>query len=332
MRALNTMAAQYERSFVLAFGDYDGIIADDLAAACEELRTGTAIGAYCIESVSYETEQVIAYCEANITITYNRPESEVRSIYSAQTQKSILDCVVDALDRQRTQFAIQISTSTLETGDVAAHVRSACLNQPQLVVDFPAIDVTVYSGDGSQKIFGVTLRYGISESAVNDRRTQLDGRVRTLTSTLTAGEQETPLQAALIVMRASEQRVTTVSTAYDALVSGTADSCGLAMAYKAVCDALNIPCQVVSGRFQGRSAAGTWCRSAAAIIIWICPCRQKPCGCAAMRACALPISGMLRAARRARRSRLSGVRDRNYNAGFAKKIKKSLTSRLFVVK
>ena len=113
MRALNAMAAQYERSFVLAFGDYDGIIADDLAAACEELRTGTAIGAYCIESVSYETEQVIAYCEASITITYNRPESEVRSIYSAQTQKSILDCVVDALDRQKTQFAIQISTSTV---------------------------------------------------------------------------------------------------------------------------------------------------------------------------------------------------------------------------
>ena len=141
MRALNTMAAQYERSFVLAFGDYDGIIADDLAAACEELRTGTAIGAYCIESVSYETEQVIAYCEASITITYNRPESEVRSIYSAQTQKSILDCVVDALDRQRTQFAIQISTSTLEPDDVTALVRSACLNQPQLVVNFPVIRV-----------------------------------------------------------------------------------------------------------------------------------------------------------------------------------------------
>ena len=176
MRALNTMAAQYERSFVLAFGDYDGIIADDLAAACEELRTGTAIGAYCIESVSYETEQVIAYCEASITITYNRPESEVRSIYSAQTQKSILDCVVDALDRQKTQFAIQISTSTLETDDVAALVRSACLNQPQLVVDFPSIDVTVYSGSSnSQKIFGITLQYSVSESAVNDRRTQLDG-------------------------------------------------------------------------------------------------------------------------------------------------------------
>ena len=322
MRALNTMAAQYERSFVLAFGDYDGIIADDLAAACEELRTGTTIGAYCIESVSYETEQVIAYCEASITITYNRPESEVRSIYSAQTQKSILDCVVDALDRQKTQFAIQISTSTLETDDVAALVRSACLNQPQLVVDFPSIDVTVYSGSSnSQKIFGITLQYSVSESAVNDRRTQLDGRVRTLTSALTTGEQETPLQAALVVMRACEQRISPVSTAYDALVNGSADSYGLAMAYKAVCDALNI-----------RIAAGTSCRSAAITIIWICPCSRRRCGCAAMRACAAPISGTRRAARPARRSRSSGARDRSCNAGFAKKIKKGLTSRLFVVK
>lgn len=222
MRALNAMAAQYERSFVLAFGDYDGIIADDLAAACEELRTGTAIGAYCIDSVTYETEQVIAYCEASITIAYNRPESEVRSIYSAQTQKSILDCVVDALDRQKTQFAIQISTSTLETDDVAALVRSACLNQPQLVVDFPAIDVTAYSGGSSQKIFGITLRYDLGASVVNDRRTQLDGRVRTLISSLTAGEKETPLQAAFVVMRACEQRTTTVRTAYDALVNGSA--------------------------------------------------------------------------------------------------------------
>lgn len=53
MRALNTMAAQYERSFVLAFGDYDGIIADDLAAACEELRTG-----HCHRRVLYRERQL----------------------------------------------------------------------------------------------------------------------------------------------------------------------------------------------------------------------------------------------------------------------------------
>ena len=41
----------------------------------------------------------------------------------------------------------------------------------------------------------------------------------------------------------------TVSTAYDA-VSGTADSRGPAMATRRSA-MLNIPCQVVSGRFQG---------------------------------------------------------------------------------
>ena len=79
-------------------------------------------------------------------------------------------------------------------------MRSACRNQPQLVVDFPAIDVTVYSGGGSQKIFVASRCATTLASVVNDRRTQLDGRVRTLTSTLTAGEQETPLQAAFVVM------------------------------------------------------------------------------------------------------------------------------------
>ena len=229
-----------------------GALCLSLLAACAPKKKELTRYSTIFYDVFDTVTQVIAYCEASITITYNRPESEVRSIYSAQTQKSILDCVVDALDRQKTQFAIQISTSTLETDDVAALVRSACLNQPQLVVDFPSIDVTVYSGSSnSQKIFGITLQYSVSESAVNDRRTQLDGRVRTLTSALTSGEQETPLQAALVVMRACEQRISTVSTAYDALVNGSADSYGLAMAYKAVCDALNIPCQVVSGRFQG---------------------------------------------------------------------------------
>ena len=229
-----------------------GVLCLSLLAGCASKKKELTRYSTVFYDVFDTVTQVIAYCEASITITYNRPESEVRSIYSAQTQKSILDCVVDALDRQKTQFAIQISTSTLETDDVAALVRSACLNQPQLVVDFPSIDVTVYSGSSnSQKIFGITLQYSVSESAVNDRRTQLDGRVRTLTSALTTGEQETPLQAALVVMRACEQRISPVSTAYDALVNGSADSYGLAMAYKAVCDALNIPCQVVSGRFQG---------------------------------------------------------------------------------
>lgn len=149
MRALNTMAAQYERSFVLAFGDYDRVLLPTIWPPPARSCAPAPPRAYCIESVSYETEQVIAYCEASITITYNRPENEVRSIYSAQTQKSILDCVVDALDRQRTQFAIQISTSTLEPDDVTALVRSACLNQPQLVVNFPVIRVEVYSGGSS---------------------------------------------------------------------------------------------------------------------------------------------------------------------------------------
>ena len=41
------------------------------------------------------------------------------------------------------------------------------------------------------------------------------------------------------------------STAYDALVLRSADSQGLAMAYRAVCDALGVDCLVVNGQLDG---------------------------------------------------------------------------------
>ena len=46
LRALNAMVADYETERVLVFGDYSGIIADDLSSACWEVRSNTAIGAY----------------------------------------------------------------------------------------------------------------------------------------------------------------------------------------------------------------------------------------------------------------------------------------------
>ena len=128
------MVADYETERVLVFGDYSGIIADDLSSACWEVRSNTAIGAYCVESITYETEQVVAYCEADVTITYKRTAAEVKSIYSVQTRNSILDSVVDVLEAQRTTFALQISTDALDESDVSALVETVCLNHPLLAL------------------------------------------------------------------------------------------------------------------------------------------------------------------------------------------------------
>ena len=256
LRALNAMVAGYETERVLVFGNYSGIIGDDLATACWEVRSNTAIGAYCVESITYETEQVVAYCEADVTITYKRTADEVKSIYSVQTRNGIIDSVVDVLDTQRTTFAIQINTDALDDSDVSALVEKACLNHPMLAVDIPSAEITMYTGGTNQKIFEVTLRYSAAQSEISGWRAALDAKLRTLTGTLNGGAQDAALQACAVTAEACAMNGAPGGTAYNALVEGSTDSRGLAMAYKAVCDALEIPCQVVAGRLN--SAAHYW--------------------------------------------------------------------------
>lgn len=250
LRALNAMVADYETERVLVFGDYSGIIADDLSSACWEVRSNTAIGAYCVESITYETEQVVAYCEADVTITYKRTAAEVKSIYSVQTRNSILDSVVDVLEAQRTTFALQISTDALDESDVSALIETACLNHPLLAVDIPKVEITMYTGGTKQKIFEVTLRYSASQSEISDRRAALDTKLQALTASLDRRAQDAALQACAVTAEACPMNGAAGGTAYNALVEGATDSRGLAMAYKAVCDALEIPCQVVAGRLN----------------------------------------------------------------------------------
>lgn len=256
LRALSAMVADYETERVLVFGDYSGIIADDLSTACWEVRSNTALGAYCVESIAYELEQVVAYCEADVTVTYKRTADEVKSIDTVQTRSGIAESVVAALTEQRSTLAVQINTDALDESDVSALVETACLNHPLLAVDVPRVDITMYTGGTQQKIFEITLSYSISQDEITARRAALDERLQALTATLDATADDAALRAAVALAEACPMGGGATCTAYEALVDGATDSRGLAMAYKAVCDALDISCQVVAGRYD--SAAHYW--------------------------------------------------------------------------
>ena len=185
-----------------------------------------------------------------MTSTYKRTAAEVKSIYSVQTRNSMIDSVVDVLEAQRTTFALQISTDALDESDVSALVETACLNHPLLAVDIPKVEITMYTGGTKQKIFEVTLRYSASQSEISDRRAALDTKLQALTASLDRRAQDAALQACAVTAEACPMNGAAGGTAYNALVEGATDSRGLAMAYKAVCDALEIPCQVVAGRLN----------------------------------------------------------------------------------
>ena len=254
-RALNAMVASYRTSQVLIFADYDGIISDDLSKACWELRSNTALGAWCVRDIEYTTEQVVAYVEADITVSYKRSEQEVESLRNAQTRSALVECVADALESQTKTVAVQMNTAALSESDVAELALQTALDHPLLCVEVPEVNVTLYSGATNQKIFEITMLTRLSEAETLSRREKLEAAAKTVIAELDADDPAAPLQAAVSVAR----RVTPAGeggTAYDALVNGASDSQGLAMAVQAVWLLMDAEGAVVSGQLD--SAAHTW--------------------------------------------------------------------------
>ncbi len=247
-RVLRGMVADYVDRGTLVFADYDGIIADDLSNACWELRSSTALGAYCLQDITYEIEQVVAYCEADVVITYKRSADEVKSIWNAQNRAAVQGYITEAVESDRRVFAIMTSVNSITEADIQDMVESQILSHPLVSVSIPDAEITMFTGSTPQRIFEVRLSYPISDAECAARRTELAAAVQKLANQIHGEGAERVAAACDAVGRSVERAGAGDSTAYDVLVAHQGDSRATAMALKAVCDALEIPCEIVDGQ------------------------------------------------------------------------------------
>lgn len=255
-RALRGMVADYTEQETLVFTDYDGIISDDLSKACWELRSGTALGAYCVQNITYEIQQVVAYCEADVVITYKRSGDEVRSIYSAQTPAAVESAMVDALRSDKNRFAIQISSATIDESIVQDLLNDAIVSNPLVAVTIPEAEITMYTGDTQPRIFEIRLNDAIRDDVRAERRAALEHAVDAIVSSVQGEGAERIYAVCDLVGGSVETAGDAACSAYDVLVDHRGDSRAVAMALKAVCDRLDISCEIVTGQLD--SYFHTW--------------------------------------------------------------------------
>lgn len=251
LRLLNAMVANFETQQSLIFTNYDGIIADDLSKACWELRSNSALGSFCVQDIEYTTEQVVAYCEADITVSYKRSEEEVKGLTSVQTRSAVAECVADALAEQKEKLAVLMNTNALTENDIKELVLQTCLDHPTLAVEIPTVDVTMFTGETNQRIFEITLHNTFSAEETALRRKATLKAAEEIAAKTDSEVSDRVLEAAVLTAECCSLDGAPGSTAYDALVLGQADSQGLAMAYRAVCDAMDAECLVVNGQLDG---------------------------------------------------------------------------------
>ena len=249
--AINNLVSEHEDSLTIHFTAYEGDMQEDLAAACREVSTDTALGAYAVDYITYDLDRIVAYYEAEVYVYYKRSAEELDEIVSVNTADDLYNAICGMLEELDTRLVAMVGASSVDEEAVLGYVDEAYFSDPLSCVERPEATVNVYTGGGFQRIVELELYYGATSTALTSRKGALENVINRLAGSATSeNEAYRALQCAVALTSECGYSENASSTLWSALMAGEADSEGIALAYKALCDAAGIECVVVEGRFD----------------------------------------------------------------------------------
>lgn len=255
--ALLNLIAQHRESAAFRFGNYNGSVVDDLAAACLEVRTTHPLGAYTVETLSYDASRIVSYYTANITIGYKRSAEEIESIQNVISTSELETVLQEALEGFRDAMVLRVYSAQVDEESIAALVETLCFQAPAAIPVAPEVAVTGYPNEGANRIFELRLGYPYAGETMLTMSRQTADRAAAMAQEAASGGAES--RPALALRLTEDLTALTAGddggeTAHAALVGRSAGAKGLALAFKALCDAAGIDCLVVRGSIGGMGA------------------------------------------------------------------------------
>jgi uncharacterized protein YceK len=252
-QAILQLVDDHQDSGVVTFGEY-GDISTDITNACWELRTQNALCAYCVGGISYDLNHIVSYEEATVYITYSKTPEEIKQVVKIPYSTGIRAHLETAISALQSKVVLLVENSALNEDGVKNLVSEIYTDDPLCSVNQPQATVYMYSGTGLERLFEVSLSYGGTDSVLKGRMSALSAALTSAVKACTGMDTpRTALKTArYLVGRCAYSPNSGDSTVYDALVTGRADSRGLALTFKALCNKLNIQCSVVYGLQDSR--------------------------------------------------------------------------------
>ncbi len=233
---------------------YAGDVNADIASVCWEVRTQNALFAYCVANISYETARLVNHSEATFSIRYTEADAEEDSIVRMQFTTGLEEQLRRAIVEGDSRLVVLIGRSSLSAEEVEALASRVYRSNPIVQPRAPRVSVNMLSGTGQQRLYEITFNYSLSEEELEARRAGLAALEPF------SGEElipEEPAERALLACEYLLDHAAFVESGlndvYSALITGEANSEGLALAYVELCRQLQVPCQIVYGQREWRN-------------------------------------------------------------------------------
>ncbi len=243
---------------------YDGDLQYDVDRACYEIPREDPLGAFAISEMVGTVKQIVSYYEVEVYFAYNNITKEkldsIITITAASDLTNKLKLALVDYAPSMTALAYNIDISDEEALDL---VTQLYYEYPGDIVMLPVTTVDFYPKTGSDRIIDFTFGYRYEASTLAVMEQSLKDNIRDITASVIWNDNDQMLlMLAQRLMESTEYDEETSAggdyssqnisaTAYSALINGKAVSEGYAMAYKALCDELDVECSVVIGKYKG---------------------------------------------------------------------------------
>lgn len=231
---------------------FDGDIEQATHDACAALLQNDPVGAYALRDVTCSYTRIVSYYECVFHYQYRRSLDEIAAIRTVSSRTGFRRQVGDALRGFSTHLTLKTSGGYESEELVRRIFWEVYYDTPEAAMTSPEVTVRLYPDHGSARVVELILDWKEEREALEEQAAQVNAAAGHI-----LGEDNDSSLTRVWVLYARLRNhlkwgVNKSSGVYSAIVEGSANSEGVAMAYKLLCDKADISCQIVRGTKDGQ--------------------------------------------------------------------------------
>jgi len=244
-------------SGIIYVSEYDEDMLDrDLDTAVRHVCNYDAIGAYAVESITWEKGTSGFVPAVAVTVQYLHNRREMQQIQTVRDSAALWDRVVTALERYEPGIVVYVESYTEQ--DLIQLVEDYSAENPSRVMEVPQVSCELYPDSGTDKVVELKFTYQNSRTNLRQMQSQVQSVFNSASLYASGGTEYQKLSRlySFLLERFSEYQIkTSITPAYSLLHHGVGDSRAFAMVYAQMCRMAGLNAQIVTGTYGGEP----WC-------------------------------------------------------------------------
>lgn len=242
-----------EEEGVVHLYQYSGDVEQDVAEACQEVLTQDPLGAWALLDIDWSCSRIVSYYECTFTFHYRHTVEEMASIRTAVGTTAIRDAMEQSLTGYAPTLVLKTSRYYAQKELLFSLLQEAYYANPAYALGYPSVSISLYpqEGQSTQQIVELAFSYGQSQARLQAQAEEVAAAAAALVGPAPAqGETGLWLLCSRLADRIDYDPEGFASV-YAALVEGSVNSQGAALAYQLLCDQAGFSCQTVQGTLDG---------------------------------------------------------------------------------